>query len=256
MVNSKISTLNQLLNSYNDGNKSCVLRFFWFFFLSALSLTAPAQFISQEGRFSVDIVRGCAPLQIQLTPLDDFGDISRQYIYEENVPETNLTTYTYLNPGIFSLVQIVGIDVVPKTDTLTIEVFEAIPPGANFFVCEENQVRVEITDDFYDSYLVNFSPSEQVELDQENRTTSFTYQTSGEQTISVEGRLNDSAPNCGIVEFTTQINEFQNLGIINNVELTRGCLNEVNATIFSSLATTQFYELQFSDDGQNFSDVG
>ena len=83
-----------------------------------------AQVLSKEGRFSIEQNIGCAPFEVSISELDDFGDISRQYIFEEGLTETDQTTHIYQQEGTYTIVQIVGVDVEPKTDTLFVEVRE------------------------------------------------------------------------------------------------------------------------------------
>jgi len=53
-----------------------------------------AQQTSQLGRFSVDYSRGCAPLTVNVTEMDGFGAITRQYFYENSTDVTTSTTHT------------------------------------------------------------------------------------------------------------------------------------------------------------------
>ncbi|NNE56384.1 MAG: hypothetical protein HKN32_10205, partial [Flavobacteriales bacterium] len=132
------------------------------------TLQALGQATSQEGRYSVDFNRGCAPLTINVTEHDGFGDIARQYYYFEGANPTNLKTHTYHSAGIYTLVQLVGVNVDPKTDTLIIEVLEPLAPNFDYIKCDNRQVQVTIDDQNYPDYEVTFAGSSAVMLkDQE-----------------------------------------------------------------------------------------
>ena len=93
--------------------------------------------VSQLGRYSSDFTRGCAPLTINITVLDSYGSITRQYFYENENDVTTSQTHTYDEPGIYNLVQLVGIDTAPepKTDTLVIEVLAPTAPEYTYLFC-------------------------------------------------------------------------------------------------------------------------
>lgn len=223
--------------------------------LICLSTTGVAQQLSQVGRFSVDYNRGCAPLTVTLTELDNFGNITRQYFYEGEASQTIDTFYTYTQPGIYQIVQIVGIDVEPKTDTLEVVVLDPIVPSFQIVSCENNEIRVEIEDAGYDEYLVSFSPTDQVVVPDNNRIIDFTYTSFGNQTISVLGRHHGGPDNCGMSSQSLEIRAFENRGVMDQVNLTRSCLDNLVATFSLSLDEHQRYELMLSEDGNSFSAV-
>ena len=218
-----------------------------------LSTPGVAQHLSQVGRFSADFRQGCAPLTVNLTELDDFGDITRQYFYEGEASQTIDTFYTYTQPGIYQIVQLVGVDVDPKTDTLEIEVLAPVTPVFDVQSCEDNEVQITIEDAGYDTYWVSFSPTEQQEVAASQRNASFTYPVPGDQTISVRGRYEGAPDNCGSSTSSLTIRTFENLGTLDQISLTRSCLDNLDASISFTLDEFQSYELMFSEDGNNFS---
>ena len=60
-------------------------------------------------------------MTVNITEHDSFGNITRQYYYFEGAGITNDTTFTYQDPGVYQIVQVIGQDGVEKTDTLFVE---------------------------------------------------------------------------------------------------------------------------------------
>ncbi len=214
-----------------------------------------AQQVSQVGRFSVDYSRGCAPLTVNLTVRDDFGNITRQYFYEGEDTQTVDTFYTYTTPGIYQIVQIVGVDVEPKTDTLEIEVFDPIVPVFDLSLCESNEVQVNIHDTGYDEYVINFTNLDQIIVPADNPTTSFRYSGEGPQSILVQGRYTNALNNCGFSRQSINIQPFDNRGNIDDLELIRTCIDNLSTRIQLTLDPFQSYELLISEDGSSYRSI-
>jgi len=125
--------------------------------------------ISPLNRFEVDVIRGCAPLTVNVTNIS--GNNTDQYFYDVDTcvvgspkynpalcPQTSATTtttFTYNQPGTYSLVQVLSTGV-PRTDTLVIEVFDAQTPQFELRLCNNYQVQVLINDTFYDQFLIDY----------------------------------------------------------------------------------------------------
>lgn len=159
-----------------------------------------AQTVSKEGRFSVDFTRGCAPLEIHVTELDSFGDITREYFYAPGAPETTSTTYTYYAPGVFHIVQVVGANVSPKTDTLTIHVLAPTEPVFNVERCHLNSLAITSEETTYDSIRVYFTPSDSVTLSHGDRT-SFTYPNASTPHFQIRGIHRNAKENCTLFDY-------------------------------------------------------
>lgn len=220
-----------------------------------ISTSGLAQHVSQVGRFSVEYNRGCAPLTVNLTVLDDFGNITRQYFYEGEATQTVDTFYTYTTPGTYQIVQIVGVDVDPKTDTLVIEVFDPITPTFDLSICEGNEVQINIQDSGYDEYLVSFTNSDHVIVSSTMLVANFIYPTEGTQNILVQGRYLNAPNNCGGSQQSIEVQPFENRGSIDNLELIRSCIDNLTARIQLTLDAFQSYELLLSEDGTNYRSI-
>ena len=157
--------------------------------------TNRAQHMSRLGRFSIDYPTGCAPVTISISENDQFGNISRQYFYEPNIGETTDTFHTYNRPGVYKIVQFLGEDVRPKSDTLIFEVLENIMPGFEILQCSGSQYKVKVTDGRYDYYLIQFSKSDKIYYwpgdDLPTRDNP-----DATSTVTVKGLYNDSYPTC------------------------------------------------------------
>ncbi len=234
-------------------DKTCFLRLYVLFILFATP--GLAQQVSQVGRFSVDYGRGCAPLTVNLTVLDDFGNITRQYFYEGEATQTIDTFHTYNTPGVYEIVQIVGVDVEPKTDTLRIEVFDPISPVFSLSICEENEVQVDIEDSGYDEYLVSFTNTDQFVVPSDLLTISFNYTNAGTQSILVQGQYTNALNNCGFSRQSVEVMPFENRGNIANLDLIRSCIDNLSVSVQFTLDPFQSYELLLSEDGNNFSSL-
>ena len=162
-------------------------------FFSPLLLVA--QVVSNGGRFQADYALACNPFTINITSLDNFGNITRQYFYEEGATETTATTYTYSSPGIYEIVQVVGIDVTPKTDTLIIEVIDPTPTQYSVEKCNLNGISVTSLDQTYDFMRVYFTPTDSATI-LFGETASFNYGSPTSQTFETKGFYTNAKENC------------------------------------------------------------
>lgn len=194
------------------------------FFLFSIPLLLSAQVVSNGGRFAVDYDRGCAPLTINVSQLDSFGNITRQYFYEEGATETTDTFYTYNTPGIYEIVQVVGIDVNPKTDTLVIQVFD--PTETHFSVekCNLNGVSVTSDEEVYDFIRVYFTATDSATLFQ-NETASFNYSSTASQTFSTKGFYTSAKENCATDTYTVSPLASLTTPTITSVSIKETCLD-------------------------------
>ncbi len=134
-----------------------------------LSQLAWGQSPSPLGRFEVDFVRGCAPLTVTVT--NTSGEINDQYFYDtdtcdansikydpaicSSMAPTSSTTFTYNQPGSYSLVQVLT-NLVPRTDTLIIEVFETLTPQFEVKLCNNYEVAIDINDSYYQEFQIDY----------------------------------------------------------------------------------------------------
>lgn len=165
------------------------------FLLLLIPFLVSAQVVSNNGRFAVDFDRGCAPLEINISELDAFGNITRQYFYEEGATETTDTFYTYTTPGTYEIVQVVGIDVNPKTDTLVIQVFDPTETHFSAEKCNLNGISITSEEEVYDFIRVYFTPTDSVTLFN-GENASFNYGSTSSQTYFTKGFYTSGKENC------------------------------------------------------------
>lgn len=172
------------------------LRIFAFLLLLFPTLLS-AQVVSNRGRFAVDFDRGCNPFTLNVTPLDTFGNITRQYFYEQGATETTSTTYTYTAAGTYQIVQVVGIDVSPKTDTLTIQVFDSTVTNFSVEKCNANGISVTSEENVYDFMRVYFTSTDSATI-AFGETASFLYSSSATQSFQTKGFYSGGKENCSL----------------------------------------------------------
>lgn len=211
--------------------------------------------MSQGRRFSSDVTKGCTPLTINLTVLDTFGGITRQYFYENEHTVTTSQTHTYDVPGIYHLVQLVGIDIEPKTDTLVIEVLAPIAPIYDYFFCGGREVYLEINDPTYDAYKVLFANNQQVTLSNGEHTT-YVFGLTERLSINVQGIYSNAEDNCATS--STVLNQvFDHLIApdIRSMELVQSCEDLFNLTVSTVVEPGILYQIEVSQNGGAYTSI-
>jgi len=178
-----------------------------------LLLLSPVALAQSQGCFTADVTRGCAPLTITLdtvcsnltTQSFNYGDGT---VFDPNktAPErfrTSSLTYTYTLPGRYTITQFgqKSTPSGPTGDSLQranyIEVLPVPEPAFTVNLCAGRNVRVRITDNVYESYLVNFGDGTTRTLGR-NGTADRTYADLEPKTIRVTGQYavirTDNAP--------------------------------------------------------------
>lgn len=166
------------------------------FFLPSIALS---QVLSSKGRFAIDFNKGCAPLIVNITSLDDFGEATRLYSYLEphaNEDAINDTTFTYDTPGEYKIVQIIGLDGIgDKRDTLFLEVVEPLQPILEMTNCSNNEVFITSRDLYYDSLRIYFTSTDSITLI-ENETYVYQFPQSGTHSIILKGLFSNANEIC------------------------------------------------------------
>lgn len=190
------------------------------------NLSLHGQNPSINGRFEADYIAGCTPLKVVLTETDTFPpETVRQYDFNGDgvfvgFDSTEEISYIYNQAGIYNIVQVINRDIIPKTDTLKIEVYSSVNPDFSIFTCENNGVSIDIDPDQYEQHRIIYSISDSITLNQGQQASPF-YYAPGTYTIKVKGLYNNGRDNCGLSQknFTT----IQNLVAagLNEIYLTR-----------------------------------
>lgn len=209
------------------------------------------------GRFQVDFAKGCAPLTVNVT--DILLDPTAQYLYDADTcvssspkynpalcPPTSATTnttYTYTQPGTYSLVQVISTGV--RGDTIVIEVLPSQPPEFHLTLCNNYGAHVNIIDTYYDRFLIDYGdgspPTAAITHNYPPGNTSYP--------VTVSGYFNNGPVNCGGV--TTMITPANTLppAIISQVTVLNQVPNSGQIQVDYQLSPNVRYILQSSSNG-------
>lgn len=174
--------------------------------------TSQAQVNSVLGRFSVDIDRGCNGTTVNITENGSFDTPNYWYEgFDESVPGSTDLFYTYNTPGQFYLTMVISDSPAPPeglTDSLLITITEPLIPEFTIYNCDNHRVRVEINDDHYESYRIDFTATDSELVDPISFSSEFDYGAQGNYRIIVTGIVADGTDNCGTdSRVITTINE-------------------------------------------------
>ena len=134
-----------------------MFRYLFYFILFFLSNYLVAQ-TSELGRFSVNIKKGCIPLEVEIISenLDSSVNVI-QYDFNFNTTNnvfnpSNDNSYTYNSPGKFVIAQAINQDGVEKIDIIEIEALDAKELDISILNCYNNSLEIIINNNYYDSY--------------------------------------------------------------------------------------------------------
>ncbi len=233
---------------------SCVgSRFIIFCLSTLLSISALSQ-DSQLGRFSVEFTKGCDPFTVQIIERENLGDsIVKQYRFEEGLPFSNDKSHVYQDTiGIFKIIQLTeSLEI--RSDTLTIEVLENVSPDFELFVCNNNQVQIEITDESYDSYTV-FTRLDTMTLSQPNLVETLIFESPSQEIVSVQGRFSDPLISNNCKRLSQSINVVENFlrPSVSSIDVIDNCLDNVNMEVNFSRQRNTISFLEQSIGQNNF----
>jgi len=201
------------------------LRFYIVSILLISSYPICAQHSSNLGRFSIDFPKACAPASISISEHDAFGDISRQYIYEQGQIETTDTFHVFENPGIYQIVQYLGEDIRPKSDTLIFEVTSDQSPKFDIISCSPYQYSVVIQDVGYELYQIKFSESDSI-IYQNGDSLPVRETVNGKGNVTVKGLYENAFTNCSESSISFQLPDIQSIRIT-DVEIEEVCKGKI-----------------------------
>ena len=157
-----------------------------------------SQVISNKGRFSVEYSKGCVPLTINITELDGLERTTKQYFYEDG-EITNNKTHTYLDAGIYEIVQVVGVDSEDsKFDTLRVEAIASVKPQLSVTKCGSASLWIRSIDRYYDFVEIRSQNSLDTLKLLPQETDIIQFLSSDISTINIQGIFKNSEANCNI----------------------------------------------------------
>lgn len=170
---------------------------------AALSLSyavSSAQYVSKGGRFQVDQVKGCAPFTITITNANLITTGQCQpgtncIMTYETAGLNNVFTYTYANPGTYTLSVLypnIG------SDEIDVTVVSNIQPDFEIYSCSGDKVSVKVLDKNYEQYYINFGDGSPLVgiPSSNNQVASHNYPGSATYPISIRGKDLSAADNC------------------------------------------------------------
>jgi len=134
-------------------------------------------------------------MQIQITDMSGSPISAFQYEGNSSTP-TNLLNYTYTIPGTYVIIQTIQ-DILPRQDSLVIEVLDPLPPDFNILTCENEGVVVQITDSNYDGFAIDYGDMTNITITAGQSVPNHFYSSVGNYTITVKGLFNNGPGNCG-----------------------------------------------------------
>jgi len=154
---------------------------------------------NEGGRFQVDQIKGCAPLDITLTNLLGGNCIPSNPCsidYEDNKQTTQTQfTHRYQNPGVYKLTVLYQGQ---GANEITITVVENIKPAFEIYSCANADVTIKVLEKKYQQLVIDFNDgSPEVFIPSGNNATAFhDYASPGNKSIAVRGLNLNSADNC------------------------------------------------------------
>ncbi len=234
-------------------------RFFLLLAIMFIPMLMWAQHTSRLGRFQVDEIKGCAPLTVTIlatnlvVPLecdvtsatpDPLNPKPCDMAWGDGVTQQDIITHTYTQPGTYTLsinYQTHG------PDDIVITVLPNIQPSFNIYVCDNNMAQVELTDNSFASYIIDFNAQYEVEVPVGSSPVNFNFGSAGNKLIRVRGRYEDGADNCTPREKPVTIN---NLTAPALDLLTVSSAAEINLEFTANQNTA--YRLEIAPDGGTF----
>ncbi|MEQ8239320.1 MAG: gliding motility-associated C-terminal domain-containing protein [Cyclobacteriaceae bacterium] len=213
------------------------------FFLFGL-VNIQAQVVSNLGRFSIEYDQGCNPSTVHITRLDTFGNVSRQYFFGADNAGILDTFYTYNNPGKYEIVQFVGEDVEPKSDTLIFTILDSPIPIFDLFNCSDSTFNISLSSNNYDYYNLTTTDTS---ITTEPTAISLLRQTAA--TINVKGFFNE-AFNDGCPSVTKSIpdHKIYTEPRIDSLSLVEACKNQFLFSLNGDFDEFTKYRLSYSLD--------
>ena len=176
---------------------SAHLLLFSYLLLMAVGEEVRAQgYPSEQGKFTVSQIRGCAPLNVEILSEDippgntnssiyafDYGGAGTRITFNK---DQDYKDTTYAIPGTYRILQILG----GLNDSITIEVLEPRPPQFRVYNCINNSILVERTGNYYDRLQIDFGNG--ITIDMTDGPIIYPYAAPGAYTLSVRGLFDDA----------------------------------------------------------------
>jgi gliding motility-associated-like protein len=189
--------INYIFNKNMDLNIKKYLSSSFSFILLTTFLFLYQQSNAQTPCFDVANIKGCAPLTVNVTDCSG-ADPNLVFYRFGRATVQRETTFTFQEAGIYSISQLIntggaGGDSVRRENI--IEVFAPKVVKFDVLRCADKKVRVQINEDYYDSYKIDFGDNQSTSVG-DNQFADHTYNSSTNFTITVRGLFTGGAENC------------------------------------------------------------
>jgi len=224
-----------------------VLKNYGMLFLLFSTYSISGQVLSVYERFSTPYNKACVPFTVQITEIDNLGNVGKTYKYEDGATETLDTFYTYTQPGQYAIIQLLAEDIDPKFDTLFIELFDPIVPVYELFWCDENSFYLTFDQDYYDEFKV-ITDSDTFSVVTNELIISNLINPSN---FRVEGVISGGFENCGIKNETIELQSTTVPADITGFTTTFICENNFDLNVSLEVENGLFYEFEMKSEPDN-----
>jgi gliding motility-associated-like protein len=199
---------------------------------------------SNGGRFSVNEIKGCVGLKVEICisePSCDCVSCSCDILFGDG--NGDAFTYTYNQPGTYRM-EILFPNPTPS-DFINIVITDKDEPDFNLYACAGNIVNVDIQDKQYDNYFIDFGDGSQITVPIGSGNQQHIYPNTIARTVTVQGIDNNALDNCAIASdnFTPRVTLPASL--ISSLKILDDSSLELNYTLSSDL----LYRLEIQPGG-------
>jgi len=203
---------------------------------------------SDLGRFSVNIDKGCVPLQVEIISENIDPSVTVvQYDFDYNLTNnlfnpSGSKSNTYANKGKYIIAQAINQDGVEKIDILEIEAFNAEEIDLEFFNCKNNKIEIILKDSYYDEYKLMIEGDSVGEISFGANEIDYSKYLGSKEEINgfVIGMFNNNDLNCSRYNFKISPINDEIVDIIDSVVLKQ---DKFSFEIFYNLEESTNYNL-------------
>lgn len=173
----------------------------WYVLIILLSLfytkQSNAQYLSVNGDFSVDQIRGCTGMTVTVTNINPGnGSIQFQFEGDTSTPLTN-PVFTYTKDSTYWLIQTISGNSGAKQDSILITVLLPELPDVDLLSCNNLELLVQINDSFYDEYEVDYGDGTITTFQVGAPIPTHIYANANQRNVVVTGLFTTATNRCG-----------------------------------------------------------
>ena len=218
--------------------------------VSALNLNAQG-IGSRDGNFQVDFNEGCAPLTVEITSrvpcnCNVFFDSDITTPNKVILEPDRTYSFVYDEPGTFEL----GVTAanLPR-DILIITVYPNDPPEFTTTVCANREVNVEITDNNYDAFTIDYGDASGI-VPGAVGSNQHTYAATGNYNIEVKGLYSSMGADSDTCDEGNS--SIDAVAVLSDATITSLALTSINeATMEYTLSPNTKYDLEIQINNDN-----